>query len=108
MAFAQYFSAWLVKHATFQISRVASLKFSKNNLRDDGIRELSKAIKISRSLVDLDVSSNGISPRGMKYLQEAILENNSICVLNVSTVNGINRNRVQTVGGQSFAEVISQ
>ena len=46
------------------IEKLSSIELSKNNLKDAGITELSKALKCCKFLVKLDVSSNSITPKG--------------------------------------------
>jgi len=86
--------------------RLSSLDLSKNNLRDEGIAELSKPLRCCKFLVSLNVSSNFISPKGFLHLSIALSRNESLCILNVSTQNGLNRNRLQKLGGQYMTSLL--
>ena len=51
-------------------------------------------------MVKLDLSSNDITPKGIKYLTEGLRYNNSVTFLALSTIDGVNRNRIGKYGGE--------
>jgi len=53
---------------------------------------------MSKSLVHLNVASNEISNEGMVILAKALLYNESLTSLNVSTIEGTQRNRISVKG----------
>ena len=63
---------YLVQVLMMQVNKIARTEIGKNNLRDEGIIELAKCFKFTKSLVHLDVCSNEISPKGIKVLTQAI------------------------------------
>lgn len=90
-----------------QYSRnIATIEIGKNFLRDPGIIELSKGLKYTKSLVHLDVCSNEISPKGVLALTQSISQNESLASINLSTVDGIQRNRLSKEGGQYIADYL--
>ena len=81
-------------HSQLNIDKIAVLNLRKNRLRDAGLIELSKGIKYARNLVSLDLSSNEITPKGIEAFSLAASSSNSLTSINLSTVDGVQRNRV--------------
>ena len=55
---------------------------------------LMQVLRRTRSVVYLNLASNEISGKGMEIVFEGMCENESIVNLNLSTIQGANRNRV--------------
>lgn len=94
----------LKTHSIYRMDRIAVLNLKKNRLRDVGLIELSKGIRFARNLVSLDISSNEITPKGIQALTQAASMSISLTSLNLSTVDGVQRNRVAQEGGRFIAE----
>jgi Ran GTPase-activating protein (RanGAP) involved in mRNA processing and transport len=86
---------------------IARLEISKNQLRDLGGIELSKHLKSARNLVHLDVSSNEMTHRGICAISDSLLNSPCIISLNMSTCDGIRRNRLGQEGGSAVAKVLN-
>jgi hypothetical protein len=99
---AKYFVQILMQYSM----NIAIIEIGKNFLRDPGIIELSKGLKYTKCLVSLDVCSNEISPKGILALTQSISQNESLASLNLSTVDGIQRNRLSKEGGQYIADYL--
>ena len=106
LEFAKYFSNMLHNFQYHNIDRISSIDLSMNNLRDPGIIELAKPIRYCKFIVKLDVSSNSISSKGFQTLCLALEKNEGVCMINFSTKNGVNRNRLQEAGGKHVAKLI--
>lgn len=87
---------------------ISWLNLSKNHLRDSGLAELSRCIKFMPALCKLDVSSNEVTPKGIEPLGKALRNNHSVSFLNLSTLDGMYRNRVGAKGGRSFSELLGR
>ena len=64
---------------------------------------LAPAIAASKTLVAVDMSQNGVTPRCADAVAEIISENISITDLNLGSTNGAQRNRLGAEGGKSVA-----
>ena len=84
------------------VDKIASLDLSKNQLRDAGVIELSKILYFMKGLVALDLSSNEITPKSLEPLAKSIQSNNSLTFLALSTIDGVQRNRVGKSGGENL------
>jgi hypothetical protein len=78
----------------------------KNGIGDEGIKTLSKAVMISRSMVNLNVASCDFTPKGAKDLFDALSVNKSVIDLDVSSLDGINRNKFGLEGAKSFEQYL--
>jgi hypothetical protein len=74
-------------------NKIAKLILSKNNLQDDGLSSLLDGLNQNLTLVHLDVSSNDISHRIGAKLFKIIERHCSLISLDISSREGINRNR---------------
>jgi Ran GTPase-activating protein (RanGAP) involved in mRNA processing and transport len=100
--FSRAFVHLVENHSRYNMDKIASIDLSKNQLRDEGVIELSKILLFSKSLVKLDLSSNEITPKAIQPLAEALKTNNSLTFLALSTIDGVQRNRVGKIGGEQF------
>ena len=75
-------------------------------LGDEGISELFKAIKFSKSVFYIDISSNNINPKGSKAIFQNLKNNESVYSLFMSTVKGINRNILGLQGSISLSKCL--
>jgi len=90
------------------LAHISNLDLSKNYLRDDGLSELSKCIKYMPALCRLDVSSNNVTPKGIEPLCKALEKNNSLTTILLSTIDGVNRNRIGVKGGRYFSVLLGR
>lgn len=81
-----------------QRDRLAVLDLHKNNLGDAGVKLLLPSIAKSRTLIHFNIASNDITNDGMMALFSGMLRNESLTELNVSTMEGIARNRISLLG----------
>lgn len=98
--FSRAFVNLIQNQSRYNMDKIASIDLSKNQLRDEGVIELSKILLFSKSLVKLDLSSNEITPKAIQPLAEALKTNNSLTFLALSTIDGVQRNRVGKIGGE--------
>ena len=61
-----------------------TLKVSNNCFTDDGISVVLDAVNSSGTIVNLDITSNEISTRGIQKLGSFLCENNSLVTLTMS------------------------
>jgi hypothetical protein len=54
----------------------------------------------------LDLSSNEITHKGVRAIADNLKFNQSLSFLNLSTIDGLNRNRIGVHGGQAISEVL--
>lgn len=85
-----------------------SLDFSRvilsaNHLQDSGALKLSQLISLNSNIIHVDVSSNELTNEGMKAFIDLWLNSVSLISLDISTYNGVHRNRI----GASAAESLS-
>ena len=92
-----------------RMENIAQIDLNNNNLRDEGIKILSSAIKQLRSLVHLSVASNEITSKGCKNLCErGLIENENLVSLDIGSTNGLGRNRLTWIGGESISKLLAQ
>ena len=65
-----------------------------NSLGDTGAKMMVDVIKQTKSLVTLNLASNDISAAGLSLVFDAMQFNESITHLDLSTIEGANRNRM--------------
>lgn len=70
----------------------------KNCIGDAGIIALMKSIRYSRTVVALNVASNELTNDGLSFLFKALLTNESIIDINIATLDGVARNRMSLSG----------
>lgn len=78
----------------------------KNKFFDEGIIILSKVLKLGSNIIHLDVSSNGITWKGFNTLIDALMNNNTLVSLNLSSKDRSQRNKLATKGAEKLAEFI--
>ena len=88
------FAEYLKDLMSIDRHRFVSLDLQKNLLGDQGVRILMTEIRRSKSIVDLNLASNEISNEGMISIFDALQDNQSLSALNISTVDGVARNRL--------------
>jgi len=81
------------------------MDLSKNNLKDLGVKHLVDGIARNKSLVYLDLSSNNISSEGSEYLFKVLSRQNSVISLKFSSLEGLNRNRVNSCAAKKLCEL---
>jgi len=79
------------------------IDISLNRLTDKGAFSIAKYISKNPSLIYLDLRSNGISINGSYHIFLALVKNYHLTHLNMSTIDGINRNRIGVKGCESLA-----
>ena len=65
-----------------------------------------KAIKRSRTVVHLNLASNDICNEGMVAIFKGLQKNESLVSLNVSTIEGIARNRISHSGIEELKKLL--
>ena len=65
---------------------------------DDGARILARGIKANASLIHLDLGCNNIHFAGIKAISESLYNHPTMTSLNLSNVEGCNRNRIGAKG----------
>ena len=65
-------------------------------------------LRNTRYLNVLDLSSNEVTNKGVAALAENLQFNSSLSFLNLSTLDGVMRNRIGVLGGQAISQVLSR
>ena len=86
----------------------SKLILSKNNFNDDCIELLINSIRENNNIIELNLSSNGMTPKGGNLLFEFLLNQNSIISFDISSSDGINRNRICAEGVKLIEEVLKK
>ena len=76
----------------------AQLELGRNTLTDKGAVTLVKTLSKSINLVHVGLSSNDISPEGGAAIFRALTDNQSITSFDISSHEGLNRNRLAAPG----------
>lgn len=90
----------------YSTDKIAYLDLAQNNLGDIGVQILCDAIQSSISLVMLNVTSNGISHKGGDSIFKMLIDQKSIISMNLSSIEGINRNRICAVGMKNIVQAL--
>lgn len=97
------------------ISKILSENFyfthvdiSKNNFGDKGIAILTEGIAKNSTIVKLNIASNALSPKGADLVFSSLLNHKSLAFLNISSFEGLNRNRLGTTGVTTLEKVLGQ
>lgn len=84
------------------------LEFEKNSFSDLGAIILADALRTSQSIIHVNMCSNDIGPEGAQALFGCLLENNTIISLDLSSKEGLNRNRLGTQGVESLEWILQK
>ena len=76
----------------------ASLRLARNSIGDEGIMELIELLKSNPNIIHVDISSNNITADGAFYLFNEILPIHSLVSLELSSKDGLNRNKISVKG----------
>ena len=82
--------------------RLKSLELTENNINNDGLKILMKALKINKTLTLLDLDNNNIGDEGAKVLAETLKQNSTLENLY------INRNNISDEGAIALAIALRQ
>lgn len=63
-------------------------------------------LSFNRSLIHLDVGSNGIGPEGFELLFVGLLHNFTLVSLDISSKDGLSRNRLGLKGAVRLGELL--
>ena len=82
---------------------------SKNRLRDEGVAALASALAANTSIIHLNLASNEITAKGIQVLCQIGLSGNETLVsLDLSSIDGLSRNRLTHLGGAYLADLVKQ
>lgn len=84
------------------------LEFEKNGFSDLGCIILADALRTNQSIIHVNLCSNDIGPEGAQALFGCLLENTSIISLDLSSKEGLNRNRLGTQGVESLEWILQK
>jgi len=79
---------------------------SKNPIGDEGIADISQALKYSLSVVYIDLSSINLGPKGGSHLLKGLAVNESITHLNIASHKGLYRNKLGAKGLKKIVPVL--
>ena len=79
---------------------------TKNNFGDEGIEILLESLKGNDNLVELNLSSNNLGVNGGMAIFNFLLEQNSIICLDLSSKEGLYRNRICSEGVSLITKVL--
>jgi hypothetical protein len=74
------------------------LKLARNAIGDEGVMELVELLKCNGNIIHVDISSNNITADGAFYLFNEILPIHSLVSLEMSSKDGLNRNKISVKG----------
>lgn len=87
---------------------ISKLHLQRNSLGDQGAIMIVKALKVSYTIVSLNLASNSISPLGMREVFNELADHQSLTALNMSTEDGINRNRLNQTSIEALCRLVSK
>ncbi|CAI2375995.1 unnamed protein product [Moneuplotes crassus] len=97
-------------HALYDVmltnQKIKRLYLSKNKLKNEGAKVISKIIKTTSNIIHLDISSNGINHIGLDYIVQSLLRSNTLVSLNLSSTDMSNKNRVAVKGAKLLAKLL--
>ncbi|EAY06085.1 Leucine Rich Repeat family protein [Trichomonas vaginalis G3] len=82
------------------------LDLSLNLLQEAGAISIAKYLEADPNLISLDLRSAGINIVGTKVIFTALQNNNHLCIINLSAIDGTNRNRLDTDGSRGLARCL--
>lgn len=89
-----------------RIPKFVYIDLSLNRLKDPGACTVAEYLERDPETVCLDLRSNGISPEGAIKLFSALSRNTHLSVLDMSAIDGIERNRIGTQGCKVLATLL--
>ena len=87
-------------------NKYSRLILSKNNFGDKGIELLLTSINDNSNIVELNLSSNGLTQKEGNLIFEFLLNQNSIISLDLSSKDGVNKNRICADGVKNIEKVL--
>ena len=84
------------------------LEFEKNEFSDLGAIILADALRTNQTIIHVNLCSNDVGPEGAQALFGCLLENTSIISLDLSSKEGLNRNRLGTQGVESLEWILQK
>ena len=84
------------------------LILTKNDFGDDGIELLLESLKGNDNIVELNLSSNSLGPNGGMEVFHFLLEQNSIICIDLSSKEGLYRNRICAEGIRLITQVLQK
>jgi Ran GTPase-activating protein (RanGAP) involved in mRNA processing and transport len=85
---------------------IRCLDLSLNRLADEGASIIGDFFKANGGLISIDLRSNGIGIPGCVAIFSGLRANSHVTTVDLSAVDGIDRNRVGTLGCQALAAVL--
>ncbi|KAK8892054.1 hypothetical protein M9Y10_029276 [Tritrichomonas musculus] len=83
------------------------IDLSLNRLGDEGARTIGQYLELNTPMIYIDLRSNGIGIQGCVELFKGLKQNYHITNLDLSAVDGIERNRIGTEGCKYLGDVLS-
>lgn len=88
--------------------RYINLDLSLNRIRDKGASFLAQFLAIDPPVICVDLRSNAITSDGSSMIFKALTGNTHITTIDISAIDGIDRNRVGTQGATAIASVLKK
>lgn len=88
--------------------KISHLDLCKNMLGDKGVKILAQAFLKSKSLVSIHLGSNEITVHGVCILLKALTKNESIDTIDLSTEDGIQRNRIFSASDTNAIDALKE
>ena len=101
-------SAKIIYKILSKNSHFIKLEFEKNSFSDLGTIILADALRTTQSVIHVNLCSNDIGPEGAQALFGCLLENTTIISLDLSSKEGLNRNRLGTQGVESLEWILQK
>ena len=84
------------------------VELGKNMIGDAGIIQLANNLLKNLNIVHLDLSSNCLTPEGTRDFLTLIANHGSLSSIDISSHEGLNRNRLCAYGAEPFATILKQ
>ena len=107
MSLGQY-TAEVIRDLLGSNPKIAHLDLSINMLGDKGVKVLVPQLLKSKQLVSIHFGSNEITVHGMTILFNQLVNNQSIDTINLSTEDGIQRNRIYSATDDGAIEALKR
>ena len=88
-------------------NNIGSISLRKNRLGDEGTRLIIEKIRKSTDVFSLDLTANEITPQGSIFIFKALLDNQTVIDLNLSSPDGLYKNKVGIDGAKFLSHLVA-
>ena len=87
-------------------NKVSRLILARNNIGDKGVEVVTNMLEDNDYILHLDLSSNDIGVKGGNKIFKTLIHHQSLISLNISSLEGVNRNRISSEGAKLIEDVL--